>query len=121
MNVRVAGWVLVGVGVAVLVIGFATLGVLTYRLADTIRATQQDTSPTLRHLAEISHEIADCTTPGGVCFDRASRAQAQVVGRPSGPINDVIVLAAFCASRHPAQTLTQIRGCVVHGLAGEKR
>lgn len=60
--------------------------------------------------------IVDCTQPGGQCYRNAQARQADVLGHPRGPINDVIVLAAACADRPGVATEDQIRACVIKGL-----
>ena len=60
--------------------------------------------------------IRDCTTPGGECFERSAKRQAQVIGQPPAPINDVVILAAACADRPGVDTEAEIRACVIDGL-----
>jgi hypothetical protein len=51
------------------------------------------------------------------CYVRTQAQQADVIGVPSGPINEVVVLAAACARQAPNDTEAEIRACVEEGLA----
>lgn len=60
--------------------------------------------------------IKSCVDPEGKCFLEAAKRQADVIGDPPAPINNVIILAAACADREGVDTEAQIRACVLEGL-----
>jgi hypothetical protein len=60
-------------------------------------------------------QVRDCTTPGGECFEQAAKRQAQVIGEPVAPINNVAVVAAACGAAHPGD-IAATRACVEEGL-----
>lgn len=59
--------------------------------------------------------IADCTTPGRLCFERGQRRTAKAVAS----INEVVVLAASCASGPEEKSVQEIQSCVIERLAGD--
>lgn len=60
--------------------------------------------------------IKSCVDPDGQCFQEAAQRQADIIGDPPAPINNVIILAAACADRDGVDTEAQIRACVLEGL-----
>lgn len=67
--------------------------------------------------------IADCTTPGGVCFEEAQKRTAEAVrvlveqGRQREQDTQLIVrLAAACADQPGSQSAEQIRVCIEERL-----
>jgi hypothetical protein len=60
--------------------------------------------------------IKSCVDPDGQCFQEAAQRQADLIGDPPAPINNVVILAAACADRDGVDTESQIRECVLEGL-----
>ena len=52
--------------------------------------------------------LVDCTTPHHRCYDVAQKKTGDAVGQ----INQVVVLAAFCADQPGLQTIPEIEACV---------
>lgn len=70
---------------------------------------------------EISKQVRDCTTPEGECYQRSREATADAVGN----INQVVILAAACASGLPQglpvdERQARIQSCVIDRLALSK-
>jgi hypothetical protein len=104
-------------------LGFIVVGVIAMTVMQTVilvqvRGTQIQGTPTGDKLLRSAERIEDCTSPGGECYQRGVKNQADAVGS----INRVIVLAAACSVGLPSQ-LTQrerevhIQACVIDGLA----
>lgn len=98
----------------------AALSILLYNSA-TARAQRQKQ-------IEVAQLLVECTTPPGDrkppvkvtdeqadCYTRNLERQAQVLGDPAAPINDVSIIAAACGAAHPGD-ITATRACVLRGL-----
>lgn len=60
--------------------------------------------------------IRSCVQPDGQCFKDAARRQADVIGDPPAPINNVVILASYCARVPGNDTEAKVRACVLEGL-----
>jgi hypothetical protein len=97
-----------------LFVATAVLAVIAMLLLVTVTAVGN--RQVLDQAVENGDRVRDCTTPGGECFEQAARRQAEVIGDPPAPINDVVILAAACADRPGVDTAAEIRTCVLDGL-----
>lgn len=115
---RTAGWVLLSVTAAVVILGLVTLLVSTWQIADEVRNTQIEGTPTGKKLVASADRILDCTSPEGQCFKDGQKRTANAVG----DINRVIVLAAACSvGLNPEWSVsrrqTAIQTCVIDRLS----
>lgn len=115
---RTAGWVLLSVTAAAVILGVIVTLVSTWQIADEVRTTQLEGTPLGKQLAASADRILDCTDSTGECYKRNQRRTAQVVG----DLNRVIVLAAACSvGLDPHMTVDErqvsIQGCVLDRLA----
>jgi hypothetical protein len=109
-------WVLVSVLIMIF---------LTAAAWATVRNIAQDTKELAEkgeaqrlQLLELVERIDSCTTVDGECFQEAQSRQVDVIGDPRGPINTVVVAAAYCAKTLPMEaTYDQLRTCTVDTLA----
>jgi hypothetical protein len=83
-------------------------------LAEQIRETQLDGTPTGKKLLASSERVLDCTSPNGKCFKRGQAATAAAVG----DITQVVILAAACSGVTPGD-VDAITRCVVSGLTSK--
>lgn len=64
-----------------------------------------DVSENTNHFARV---LVDCTTPNGECYKNANRNQSGAIKN----INEVTVLASYCAKQPGNTTENQIRSCI---------
>ena len=115
---RTAGWVLLSVTAAAVILGVIVTLVSTWQIADEVRETQLEGTPTGQKLLESSERVLDCTSPEGQCFKDGQKRTANAVG----DINRVIVLAAACsvgldAEWSVSRRQTAIQTCVIERLS----
>jgi hypothetical protein len=64
------------------------------------------------HNGEISKQsvdiLVDCTTPQGECYKSGNKSQSSAVRS----INEVSILAAYCANKPENKTADTIRACI---------
>lgn len=85
-------------------ISFLKQGVTT----EAIRETQQEGSPLVQRLSQVSETIEDCVNPSGKCFqDGAKRTSAAVES-----IGDIVAITIVCADASGTQDYTTIKKCV---------
>jgi hypothetical protein len=75
-------------------IGLIVLLMLVLGGLSTIAVMNRGTNTATRQLAE---QINSCLDPKGECAQRSAERQRELLGEPSGPINQVAVAAASCA------------------------
>lgn len=124
--VRPVIWALIGVGIALLVIGGITATIRIQELTTAIRETQQTGSPVLLEVARsaaqaktaaeaskaVQVQIADCLDPDGLCYKRSQRRSASAIGS----INEITYYAVSCADEPGTQSLEEIQTCVIARL-----
>ena len=100
---RYAFLMLVGITLA------AMLALLVLSVARTATAVDR-----IEELAELNRRngdrVIDCTTPKGQCFEESQRRTGAAVGT----INEITVLAAYCAHEHESEP--EIRTCIEDNL-----
>lgn len=109
---RQVGGALLGVATGALVVLVMVLLVRVADLTAQIRETQKVTAPLTEKIDKTSRRIRSCTTPKMPCYERSQRQTAKAVG----DINEVVILAAACASQMPGASVADITRCVTDGL-----
>ena len=115
---RRIGWAAIYFCVAVFVLLVLYVVASTRVLAEEVRDTQLEGTPTGQKLLTASDRILDCTDPEGQCFQDSQERTAKVVG----DINRVIVLAAACSVGLDADLPVNrrqilIQECIINRLA----
>lgn len=85
----------------------------TSSLVEEIRRAQVTNTQTLNNSDETLQVVKDCTQPTGQCFKDGQARTAEAVSS----INQVVILAAACASQEHGQTVATIQQCVIDRLA----
>lgn len=94
-------WTLVLLGVLVLVSMLVLLIMLNL-----------ETHRTAQHAEETAVRIEDCTSPSGECYNRSVARTDNTVSR----INEITVLAAYCAKEDSNDTVDKIQRCIEKNL-----
>lgn len=92
--------------------GVAVLFAKQTQTIEEIRATQQQGSPVILRLEDLTQTIQSCVTPGQPCYDASQKRTAAAVAS----INDTVAAAIACADRLGQQSLPQINACVIDTL-----
>lgn len=66
----------------------------------------------LKGVQQTNKFLLDCTTPGHTCYDQAHRSSSATVHK----LDQVIILANYCATVRHLTTLAALRSCVENGL-----
>jgi hypothetical protein len=124
---RHAGWAVIGMLVAAIVLGqlYTILAIRTAQIENTERA--KDTASNTNTIKAVAEAIESCTTPTGECSKRNAKGTAAAVGQ----IGDAQLYVVACAlqTRDPADAtspelrtvLRQIRACVMQARAVDQR
>lgn len=106
------------VGALVLIVMYAVLTSATKSTA--IRETQQTNSPLIekiekqsRQIKRLTKDVRSCVRVGGECYERGQAQTKDAVGS----INEVVILAASCASGPVQRSVEEIASCVTERLA----
>lgn len=103
----ILGWIfgiLVFIGISAALLLLAIQGADTNRIANTLDNVAEESK-------ENTDRIVDCTTPGGQCYENSTE---RIVS-----INEISILAAFCANQPENNTETLIRKCITERLENE--
>lgn len=85
---------------------------VTSLLAYNIDHRGRSNSPVLREIRTGNQILIDCTTPGHDCYEQGQQRTGEAIVR----LNQIIVLASYCAKQPGNVTVEQIQACVVKGL-----
>lgn len=122
---RAIGWAILYLCAAVFILGVVGVLVRITDLAESVRATQIEGTPTGRKLLASADRILDCTDAEGECTKRNQARTAEAVADLTGNLTRVVVLASAC-SAGLADDLTvrerevAIQACIIDRLASEK-
>lgn len=100
----------VGILVAVFVVGFAVVLVQSFATVKAIRESQKTNTST-------NQTILDCTEPTGECYKESQRRTKEVVT----DIGKVSAYAAACADLPGVQGSDEVLTCVLDRLAADDR
>ena len=119
---RHIGWALLWASAAVVFFGILAVLLSTRQLAEEVRNTQLEGTPTGQKLLASSERVLDCTSPEGQCFKDGQKRTASAVG----DINRVVILAAACASALPGELTVderqvEIQACVIDRLSQDDK
>ena len=73
----------------------------------------QQSRQVIRQSADTSQRIADCTTPGGQCYEQGSK-------RTAGAVNAILYIDV-CVARNPQASLDELRACAAKVAAEDAR
>lgn len=118
INRRQTLWAVIVVVAGLLTIAVITAALVSATTATRIRAAQVSNTRTLDSSQRTLRLVEDCTTPGGVCYERSKKQTGDAVA----DINRVVILAAACSVGLPrdltvGERQTRIQSCVIERLA----
>lgn len=122
---RRIGWAVLYLCVAVFIFGIVGVLVRINALAESVRDTQLEGTPTGKKLVASADRILDCTDAEGECAKRNQERTAKAVADLTGNLTRVVVLASACSSNlsdrlSVRQREVAIQSCIIDRLAQEK-